>query len=253
MPCILSGLPRQQCSATNKQDDSTNLADPADSGGLVKEALVKRSITSIVAAISALLNVCFARADPNPQLEDQQVIVRLYNLADVPARILDEATRHAALVLATAGVMAVWQQGAIDAKEAHTVDLSSRQAQKTQNSGFWKHLVLIVVGDAPAGYLPGALGRALPESQIGVNAMIFYDRVERLKQTDDMDLTTVLGLAMAHEIGHVLLRSSAHSQGGIMKSPWTKTDLQHAAARLSKFTESEREAVRLCPWLTRAE
>jgi hypothetical protein len=212
---------------------------------------VKRS-TSRVAAISALLNVCFAHADPNPQLEDQQVIVRLYNLADVPARMLDQATRHAALVLATAGVMAVWQQGAIDAKEARTLDLSSRQAQKTQNSGFWKHLVLIVVGNVPAGYLPGALGRAFPESQIGINAMIFYHRVERLKQTEEMDLTTVLGLAMAHEIGHVLLRSSAHSQGGIMKSPWTKTDLQHAAARLSKFTASEREAIRLCPWLTRA-
>jgi hypothetical protein len=219
----------------------------------VKEALVKNFLPSLVLGISVLWNVCFARPNPSSQVADQQITVRLYNLADVRSQTLDQAMHQATLLLATAGVTAVWEQGAADSKEAHTVDLSSRQAQKTQNSGFRKHLVLIVVGNVPAGYLPGALGRAFPESQIGVNAMIFYDRVERLKQTDEMDLTTVLGLAMAHEIGHVLLRSSAHSQGGIMKSPWTKTDVQHAAVRLSKFTALQREAIRLSPCLTRAE
>jgi hypothetical protein len=211
---------------------------------------VKNVLPSLVLGISVLWNVCFARPNPSSQVADQQITVRLYNLADVRSQTLDQAMHQATLLLATAGVTAVWEQGAADSKEAHTVDLSSRQAQKTQNSGFRKHLVVIVVGNVPAGYLPGALGRAFPESQIGVNAMIFYDRVERLKQTDEMDLTTVLGLAMAHEIGHVLLRSSAHSQGGIMKSPWTKTDLQHAAVRLSKFTALQREAIRLSPWLT---
>lgn len=49
---------------------------------------------------------------------------------------------------------------------------------------------------------------------------------------------------MAHEIGHVLLRSASHSQAGIMKSPWTKADLQHAAARLSEFTALQRSAIR---------
>ena len=48
------------------------------------------------------------------------------------------------------------------------------------------------------------------------------------------------GLALAHEIGHVLLQSVAHSQAGIMKSPWTKADIQHAAARLSEFDALER-------------
>jgi hypothetical protein len=219
----------------------------------VKEALVKNVLPSLVLGISVLWNVCFARPNPSSQVADQQITVRLYNLADVRSQTLDQAMHQATLLLATAGVTAVWEQGAADSKEAHTVDLSSRQAQKTQNSGFRKHLVLIVAGNVPAGYLPGALGRAFPESQIGVNAMIFYDRVERLKQTDEMDLTTVLGLAMAHEIGHVLLRSSAHSQGGIMKSPWTKTDVQHAAVRLSKFTALQREAIRLSPCLTRTE
>jgi hypothetical protein len=171
----------------------------------------------------------------------------------VSAQTLNHATQRATVVLATAGVRAIWQQETDDAKEAHSVDLSAAQVWRTQDSGLRQYLVLTVVRGVAADYLQGALGGAFPDAQTGVNAMIFYDRVERLKQSNEIDMGTVLGLAMTHEIGHVLLRSSAHSQGGIMKSPWTKTDLQHAAARLSNFTALEREAIRLCPWLTRVE
>jgi hypothetical protein len=187
---------------------------------------------------------CLGKKDPTPPSANEQLFVHLYNLADVGAQILHHAIQHATVVLATAGVTAVWQQGAAHAKEAHTVDLSSRPADGAQDSGFRKQLVLIVVRGVPSGYLAGALGRAFPEALTGVNGMIFYDRIEHLKQSDEIDAGTVLGLAMAHEIGHVLLRSVSHSQAGIMKSPWTKADLQHATARLSEFTALQRSAIR---------
>ena len=83
--------------------------------------------------------------------------------------------------------------------------------------------------------------------------MIFYDRVERLKQSDEMDLgDRARACHGARDWPRAPAIGSTFSRG-IMKSPWTKADIQHAAARLSEFTALEREAIRLCPWLTRAE
>jgi hypothetical protein len=191
-----------------------------------------------------LLNVGFARPHSKPQVAGQKIFVRLYNLAHVSAETLNHATQRATVVLATAGVRAIWQQETNDAKEAHSVDLSGAHVWRTQDSALQRYLVLAVVRGVAADYLQGALGGAFPEAQTGVNAIIFYDRVECLKQSDEIDIGILLGLAMAHEIGHVLLRSAAHSQAGIMKSPWTKADIQHAAARLGEFTAFERSKLR---------
>jgi hypothetical protein len=73
---------------------------------------------------------------------------------------------------------------------------------------------------------------------------LFRGAERSTEELDEIDTGTVLGLAMAREIGHVLLRSVGHSQAGIMKSPWTKADIQHAAARLSEFTALESRAKR---------
>ena len=59
--------------------------------------------------------------------------------------------------------------------------------------------------DVPVDYFPGALGYALPDAEVGVNAMIFFDRIERFRKSGEVDLPTLLGHAMAHEIGHALL------------------------------------------------
>jgi hypothetical protein len=48
-------------------------------------------------------------------------------------------------------------------------------------------------------------------------ANIMFARVERLAKMTSTDLATVLGHAIAHEIGHLLLPPNAHSSGGIMK------------------------------------
>ena len=72
--------------------------------------------------------------------------------------------------------------------------------------------------------------------------MVFCDRVERARH--EIDGPKLLGLAIAHEIGHVLLNTSAHGNAGIMKSPWLRADLERAEARLAMFTRSERNTIR---------
>jgi hypothetical protein len=54
----------------------------------------------------------------------------------------------------------------------------------------------------------------------------------------------MLGHAMAHEIGHVLLGSTEHSPDGIMKARWSTTDYQKAAKGYMKFTPLQCNVIR---------
>jgi hypothetical protein len=44
---------------------------------------------------------------------------------------------------------------------------------------------------------------------------------------------------VAHELGHVLLRSSAHDSSGLMKGVWAKSDWQRAAVTIIPFTPDQ--------------
>src|SRR4051812_13573351 len=50
--------------------------------------------------------------------------VHVYNMAAVPARVHANALEAASRILATAGISPEWEEGATDASEAHTLDMS---------------------------------------------------------------------------------------------------------------------------------
>jgi len=57
------------------------------------------------------------------------------------------------------------------------------------------------------------LGQAVPPSRC---AYVFFHRVSAVARKQLTDYTRVLGLTMAHEIGHIVLPSAGHSNTGIM-------------------------------------
>src|SRR5262249_24069581 len=61
------------------------------------------------------------------------------------------------------------------------------------------------------------------------SAVILYDRVHHLAVSKRIEVASILGIAMAHEIGHLMLRSREHSSEGIMRPYWSSTNLQSAA------------------------
>jgi hypothetical protein len=56
--------------------------------------------------------------------------------------------------------------------------------------------------------------------------------------------TQILGHAIAHELGHLLLNQQVHSEHGIMRGDWGFTDLQDASYGLLLFTPREAEVLR---------
>ena len=64
----------------------------------------------------------------------------------------------------------------------------------------------------------------------GFVASVFYHRVETLSVELGCARAVVLGYALAHEIGHLLLGTSSHSPQGIMRAQWTEKELLSASA-----------------------
>jgi hypothetical protein len=174
---------------------------------------------------------------PAVQCADQVVVIDLINSARLSARNLEHATRRAGGILITAGTAITWR-----INPGNVQDPITSPAMTALNYD----VRLQIVSSAPSSLPKSELAYSLPSVQIGTTITIFYDRVKRVSQEVEIDSASVLGLVIAHETGHMLLRSTKHSATGIMKSPWTKSDVQHWSARLGEFTSLERSIIRQC-------
>ncbi len=190
-------------------------------------------IRGVGIALMVALCSSWAQGDSRP------LTIHIYNLANVPSRRLDSATRDAGRILATAGIEAVWERRP-EEREAHVLDLTACKRPAYDGRGY---IVVAIVGSVPARYHSGALGYALPNAQAGVNATIFYERIKQIGEEGGTDLATVLGDVMAHEIGHVLLGTTEHSRGGIMKGTWSRVDFQMSHRAAAEFSAVESAAI----------
>jgi hypothetical protein len=105
-------------------------------------------------------------------------------------------------------------------------------------------LVRILPGPLTADPTPDALGLAMPA--VGRGA-VFLSRVQEKVDANPgrIGLPTLLGCVLAHEIGHLLLRTTGHSPAGIMSPDFRKPEMEKAAQRHLLFSAAERLAFRL--------
>jgi hypothetical protein len=71
-----------------------------------------------------------------------------------------------------------------------------------------------------------------------------YNSVEELDEEWHVGLARVLGHVMAHELGHLLLGSNAHSRQGIMRRQWYGDDLHLASKGSLLFSEDQARSIR---------
>ena len=65
--------------------------------------------------------------------------------------------------------------------------------------------------------------------------------VEQVNALDKsvIDRGTILGYAMAHEIGHILLHLTGHSPSGVMKAKWSVEDMREMSSGRLNFHPSQ--------------
>ncbi len=72
---------------------------------------------------------------------------------------------------------------------------------------------------------PRASGFAVIQNGSSVFACLYPARLSELARATNWEFGDLLGHAAAHELGHLLLRSPAHTSAGLMRARWETEDL----------------------------
>jgi hypothetical protein len=160
--------------------------------------------------------------------------VRVYNSAGVESAAVDAGLDVAAATLAAASVDVRWQRCG--------EDLRCQMVMRAPELAL--RFVRRAVGRHSTGAVP--LGDALvdPRARTGVLATIYADRVERLAAASGAEMPTLLGRAIAHELGHLLLATSTHSSRGLMRAAWSLEDIRRRDNAAWAFTDPDVAAIR---------
>ena len=78
----------------------------------------------------------------------------------------------------------------------------------------------------------------------GVLATIYVDRVEWLAREAGTDSHVLLGRAIAHELGHLLLATTTHGPAGLMRALWSQEEVRRGQPRDWSFAPAELADIR---------
>lgn len=146
------------------------------------------------------------------------VTVDVFNDAATPRSVVEFAEQEASRIFIAAGLEMTW----VDclAKQENVLSAGCPPSRGPT------HLNLRI--------LPH--GKRVKEDSFGVAFLatdgagtyidVFYDAVEKLHHESNTSPGRLLGHVMAHEIGHLLIGSNAHSNWGIMCPVWSRRELR---------------------------
>jgi len=164
------------------------------------------------------------------------VVVRVYDvtgMADVDRRDALDVARDA---LAAANVQVVFKNcGSSGLKDA-SCDTPPEEGER-----------IVRILNAPANLPPGMgtqLGNALVVNGTnrGVLATIYADRIARAS-AGQIARPLLVGRVVAHELGHLLLGVTAHSNSGLMREFWTDQQVRRNEASDLAFSAEDRQQI----------
>jgi hypothetical protein len=107
--------------------------------------------------------------------------------------------------------------------------------------------IIVRISRGPGGRDGGdTLGNATVDKRVsrGSLATLYFDRVVAQASAAGADPGILLGRAAAHEIGHLLMGTTAHAPHGLMRARWSRTELQRQFQRDWLFSANDAERMR---------
>lgn len=200
--------------------------------------MVKTCACTVIAVTAALLGSLAAAAE-QPHGAANVLVVRVYDGSSGHARNRTTAILTAASIAAEAGLDIHWTDCTRTAQVGACTDLRGP-----------RDLIVRIMPVSAAGS-PGLLIRDQSRRPLGFSvvdpvvgagaiAVVFLDRVVPLARRTGVDSGRLLGRAIAHEIGHLLLGTNEHSRTGLMREVWTDEELARDTPRDWLFSDSDR-------------
>ena len=168
------------------------------------------------------------------------IFIRCFNNFDLPGADLAAAREHAQAVLQRAGVNVVWADCWVGDRPTAAAPARCQdpvggdivlRLQKTRGADRSKFVSMGFSLVGTAGAAPFL-------------ATVYVDRVESVARGAGIDARRVLGLAIAHEIGHVLLNNNTHAPSGLMRADWSRNELRRKDSATWQFLDTEAAHVR---------
>jgi hypothetical protein len=185
-----------------------------------------------------LASSCFGQEAPAAKVLSPEIQISVQNPANVPAELLAVAEAEVHRIFRQAGVETVWRN-------------CSEKAEKSQPASCHivgsTYLMLKILPDATSMQVRDridVLGVApLDTNGVGFYGYVFYDRIQQMAEKRKL-ASTLLGHVLAHEIGHLLLRSGKHSISGIMSGRWAGGELRKISEGAMFFEAHESKVMR---------
>jgi hypothetical protein len=174
--------------------------------------------------VIAAATLCYVASAHEPRRRPDVLKITIYDWANIPRAILLDAVKQLRFIFRQASIgvdVAVGDPDAEDATLFTYVPWPPMGQAKEAACQALRDLRVKIAGSSPAGLNNTVLGMASPFARTGLNVRLFSDHIGQAADRHGNRYATVLAYAMAHEIGHVLLRSGGHRARGIMSAVWT--------------------------------
>ncbi len=163
------------------------------------------------------------------------IVVQVYNWAAVSPQSLAAAEHEAARIFRGAGIAVSWLSCPLTNAEAQGNPICIEPCPPSR-------FAVRIIPEVPRDRASTSLGVALSEGAI--YATIFYPRVDEYARQGIATRPQILGHALAHEIGHLLLGPVPHTRFGIMKGAWTGEDLRSMTMGALLFSPQQSAVIR---------
>ena len=189
-----------------------------------------------VGAVAAVLLLIPSMTAAQPAL-----VVRTYNNFGVAPDDLRVARVEADAILRNAGIDVIWMDCWF--RDCAAVDASPRCGQPLGANDI---VLRFQSGTTSARRRFTSMGF----SMIGAGpdrpylSTVFPDVVQSVARGAAIEAHRVLGFAIAHEIGHLLLNTTEHAKAGLMRADWSRNELHRQAASDWRFLEAEATKMR---------
>ena len=162
--------------------------------------------------------------------------------AGLESGTLQDAMIHAKQVFANAGIDLVWVTTPGDRRPTRFSPTSMEGCTQPSVDG---DFLAVVTNDLPNSWPSEGLGFSTPGTSPLQRLYVFYERIRRVGSgSRDSVVGMVLGHVIAHELGHLLLKETAHTPTGIMSTRWGYRNILEAAQGVLRFDPDEAQRIR---------
>jgi hypothetical protein len=201
-----------------------------------------------LALASGLTGLCYAAPAAASEISPA-ITIHMHNYARVDAKTLAEAEEVTTGIFLQAGLETRWADSVLNA-EADPEPIAGHLTYSFADI----QLSILPREMSDRFGLPNNVMGAVPGTDAQI-AYVFDDKVEALFQTvlsayrtghieRRVSESQILGIAIAHELGHLLLDLQGHTADGIMRGEWGPRDLRNATFGMSLFTPRQAEVLR---------